>query len=65
MSDRFYCALYRKLFDPALSTSSRQASLLNLVYRAMKKDTAAVRVKAFVKRLLQVCIKMTIFNLTL
>lgn len=54
LSDRFYCALYRKLFDPALSNSSRQASLLNLVYKALKKDIAAVRVKAFVKRLLQV-----------
>lgn len=55
VSDRFYGVLYRKLLDPDLSSSSRQASVLNLVYRALKKDVAVVRVKAFVKRLLQVC----------
>ncbi|KFM75686.1 CCAAT/enhancer-binding protein zeta, partial [Stegodyphus mimosarum] len=56
VSDRFYNVLYRKLFDPALNNSSRQAALLNLLYRAMKKDVAVVRVRAFVKRLLQVAL---------
>ncbi|GFS73134.1 hypothetical protein NPIL_386201 [Nephila pilipes] len=56
ISDRFYGVLYRKLFDPALGNSSRQACVLNLVYRALKKDVAVVRVKAFVKRLLQVAL---------
>ncbi|CAL1289576.1 unnamed protein product [Larinioides sclopetarius] len=56
VSDRFYGVLYRKLLDPALSSSSRQASVLNLVYRALKKDVAVVRIKAFVKRLLQVAL---------
>ncbi|KAG8200238.1 hypothetical protein JTE90_025014 [Oedothorax gibbosus] len=56
ISDRFYSVLYRKLFDPELATSSRQASVLNLVYRALKKDVAVVRIKAFVKRLLQVAL---------
>ncbi|XP_055942915.1 CCAAT/enhancer-binding protein zeta-like [Argiope bruennichi] len=56
VSDRFYGVLYRKLLDPALSSSSRQASVLNLVFRALKKDVAVVRVKAFVKRLLQVAL---------
>lgn len=56
VSDRFYGVLYRKLFDPALGSSSRQACVLNLIYKALKKDVAVVRVKAFVKRLLQVAL---------
>ncbi|PRD24830.1 UNVERIFIED_CONTAM: CCAAT/enhancer-binding protein zeta, partial [Trichonephila clavipes] len=56
LSDRFYGVLYRKLFDPAFGSSSRQACVLNLVYKALKKDVAVVRVKAFVKRLLQVAL---------
>ncbi|XP_054723250.1 CCAAT/enhancer-binding protein zeta-like [Uloborus diversus] len=59
LSDRFYNALYRKLLDPAISGSSRQASLLNLVYRALKKDVAVVRIKAFVKRILQIALYQT------
>ncbi|GIY35064.1 hypothetical protein CEXT_378191 [Caerostris extrusa] len=53
ISNRFYNVLYRKLLDPTLSTSSKQACLLNLVYKALKKDVSITRVKAFVKRLLQ------------
>ncbi|XP_061667590.1 CCAAT/enhancer-binding protein zeta isoform X2 [Syngnathoides biaculeatus] len=54
ISDRYYVALYRKLLDAGLSTSSRQNMFLNLVYKSLKADTVLRRIKAFVKRLLQV-----------
>uniref|UniRef100_A0A3Q2QMW9 CCAAT enhancer binding protein zeta n=1 Tax=Fundulus heteroclitus TaxID=8078 RepID=A0A3Q2QMW9_FUNHE len=54
VSDRFYVALYRKLLDPGLAASSRQNLFLNLLYKALKADVALRRVKAFIKRLLQV-----------
>ncbi|XP_029965696.1 CCAAT/enhancer-binding protein zeta isoform X4 [Salarias fasciatus] len=54
ISDRYYVTLYRKLLDPGLSSSSRQSMFLNLLYKSLKADVALRRVKAFVKRLLQV-----------
>lgn len=54
ISDRFYSALYRKLFDARMLTSTHHAMLLNLIYKALLKDTQINRVKVFVKRLLQV-----------
>ncbi|KAM9338884.1 CCAAT/enhancer-binding protein zeta [Symphorus nematophorus] len=54
VSDRYYVALYRKLLDPGLSSSSRQSMFLNLLYKSLKADIVLRRVKAFVKRLLQV-----------
>ncbi|XP_067003960.2 CCAAT/enhancer-binding protein zeta [Anabrus simplex] len=56
VSDRFYSALYKKLVDPQLCSSSHQAMFLNLVFRALKQDVSDNRVKAFIKRLLQVCL---------
>lgn len=54
-SDRFYQALYKKILDPGLVTSSKQALFLNLLYKSMKRDMSERRVRAFIKRLLQVC----------
>ncbi|XP_057208151.1 CCAAT/enhancer-binding protein zeta [Triplophysa rosa] len=54
ISDRYYVALYRKLLDPGLSSSSRQSMFLNLLYKSLKADVVLRRVKAFVKRVLQV-----------
>ncbi|XP_055981645.1 CCAAT/enhancer-binding protein zeta [Sorex fumeus] len=54
VSDRYYSALYRKMLDPGLRTCSKQAMFLNLLYKSLKADVALRRVKAFVKRLLQV-----------
>ncbi|XP_059212983.1 CCAAT/enhancer-binding protein zeta [Centropristis striata] len=54
ISDRYYVALYRKLLDPGLGASSRQSMFLNLLYKSLKADIVLRRVKAFVKRLLQV-----------
>uniref|UniRef100_A0A8C2PCD7 CCAAT/enhancer-binding protein zeta n=1 Tax=Capra hircus TaxID=9925 RepID=A0A8C2PCD7_CAPHI len=54
ISDRYYAALYRKMLDPGLMLCSKQAMFLNLVYKSLKADIVLRRVKAFVKRLLQV-----------
>jgi len=52
--ERFYRTLYESLLDPRLITSSKQALYLNLLYRSLKNDVDVRRVKAFVKRMLQV-----------
>ncbi|KAL1883859.1 hypothetical protein VTK73DRAFT_7647 [Phialemonium thermophilum] len=52
--DRFYRTLYESLLDPRLITSSKQALYLNLLYRSLKNDISVRRVKAFVKRILQI-----------
>lgn len=53
--DRFYCALYKKILDPHLASTTHQAMFVNLVYKALSKDDNIDRVKVFIKRLLQVC----------
>ncbi|XP_005005108.2 CCAAT/enhancer-binding protein zeta [Cavia porcellus] len=59
ISDRYYTALYRKILDPGLLMCSKQAMFLNLVYKSLKADIVLRRVKAFVKRLLQVTCTQT------
>ncbi|KAF4099089.1 hypothetical protein G5714_019215 [Onychostoma macrolepis] len=59
ISDRYYVALYRKVLDPGLSSSSRKSMFLNLLYKSLKADIVLRRVKAFVKRLLQVSCEQT------
>ncbi|KAM4771728.1 CCAAT/enhancer-binding protein zeta [Rhinophrynus dorsalis] len=54
VSNRYYAALYRKILDPGLSQGSKQTMFLNLLYKSLKADVVLRRVKAFVKRLLQV-----------
>lgn len=53
-ADRFYRTLYESLLDPRLAVSSKQSLYLNLLYKALKSDLNVKRVKAFVKRLLQI-----------
>jgi len=53
-AERFYRTLYESLLDPRLVTSSKQALYLNLLFRALKNDVDGRRVKAFVKRMLQI-----------
>lgn len=53
-ADRFYRTLYESLLDPRLMTTSKHIMFLNLLYRSLKTDTNIKRVKAFVKRLLQI-----------
>lgn len=52
--DRFYRTLYESLLDPRLVTSSKQSLYLNLLFKALKADLSQKRVKAFVKRLIQI-----------
>ncbi|KAI0136246.1 ribosome biogenesis protein MAK21 [Xylariales sp. AK1849] len=53
-TERFYRTLYESLLDPRLTASSKQALYLNLLYRSLKSDVDVRRVKAFVKRMLQI-----------
>ncbi len=52
-SDRFYRTLYESLLDPRLLTSSKQAMYLNVLFKALRNDLNLKRVKAFVKRIVQ------------
>jgi ribosome biogenesis protein MAK21 len=52
--DRFYRTLYESLLDPRLTNSSKHALYLNLLFRALRSDLNIKRVKAFVKRMLQI-----------
>ncbi|XP_050506549.1 CCAAT/enhancer-binding protein zeta [Diabrotica virgifera virgifera] len=56
VTDRFYGALYRKLLDPSLLTTTHRAMLLSLIYKALLKDKEINRIKMFVKRLLQIAL---------
>lgn len=56
LSDRFYRTLYASLSDPRLSKSNKQAMYLNLLFKALKVDTNLERVKAFVRRFVQVLV---------
>ncbi|RHY34311.1 hypothetical protein DYB32_001289 [Aphanomyces invadans] len=51
--DRFYTALYAKMFDP------KHTLFLNLLFRAIKQDVSPARVHAMIKRLLQVSLTMS------
>ena len=55
LSDRFYRSLYQLIALPELRACRKQAMLLNLVYKSMLKDEQEARLKAFIKRLLQMC----------
>lgn len=53
-NDRFYRTLYESLLDPRVATSSKQSLYLNLLFKSLKSDLNIRRVKAFVKRIVQV-----------
>jgi len=53
-TDRYMRTLYESLLDPRLLKSSKQTMYLNLLYKSLKDDISVRRVKAFVKRLLQI-----------
>lgn len=58
VTDRFYRAMYAVMLSDGLVSSSRHTVFLNLVYRAMKADVSAPRIRAFAKRLLQIATHM-------
>ncbi|KAL1742994.1 CBF/Mak21 family-domain-containing protein [Schizophyllum fasciatum] len=51
--DRYYRTLYASLHDARLASSAKQAMYLNLLFKSLKADTSAERVRAMVKRLAQ------------
>ncbi len=53
-NDRFYRVLYESLLDPRLIIASKQQLYLNLLHRSLKADLNVKRVKAFIKRLVQI-----------
>eukprot|EP00118_Oscarella_pearsei_P007800 m.39090 g.39090 ORF g.39090 m.39090 type:complete len:956 (+) comp32671_c0_seq4:18-2885(+) len=57
MSDRFFQAIYSKLFDPQLLKASKLSMFFNVLYKSMKVDPSVQRIKAFLKRQLQVCLQ--------
>ena len=54
ITDRFYRTMYASLYDPRLSTSSKQAMYLNLLFKCIKSDNNLERAKAFVRRFIQI-----------
>ncbi|XP_076065746.1 nucleolar complex protein 1 isoform X2 [Oratosquilla oratoria] len=54
ISDRFYQILYRQLQDKDFGISASKSAFLNLVFKAMRKDESLQRIRAFIKRLLQI-----------
>ncbi|KZT01908.1 CBF-domain-containing protein [Laetiporus sulphureus 93-53] len=54
LTDRFYRTLYTSLTDVRLGESNKQAMYLNLLFKALKADKNIERVKAFVRRFVQV-----------
>ncbi|KAJ2892421.1 hypothetical protein MKZ38_009859 [Zalerion maritima] len=52
--DRFYKTLYESLLDPRLVASSKQTLYLNLLFKSLKTDPSTRRIKAFIKRMVQV-----------
>ena len=45
MSDRYYRALYGKLLDPQICSTSKLAIFLNVLYKSLKSDPELDRVK--------------------
>ncbi|EPX72936.1 ribosome biogenesis protein Noc1 [Schizosaccharomyces octosporus yFS286] len=52
--DRFYKSLYESLLDPRLPTSSKHSLYLNLLYKSLIVDNNIARVRAFIKRMVQI-----------
>ncbi|KAF7353702.1 Sterol regulatory element binding protein cleavage-activating protein [Mycena venus] len=56
ITDRYYRTLYASLHDNRLATSSKQAMYLNLLFKSLKVDPNTERVKAIVRRFVQVLV---------
>lgn len=54
IADRYYRTLYASLHDPRLASSSKQAMYLNLFFKSLKSDENGERVKAMVRRFVQI-----------
>jgi ribosome biogenesis protein MAK21 len=56
IADRYYRSLYASLHDPRLGSSSKQAMYLNLFFKSLKSDENGDRVKAMVRRFVQILV---------
>jgi ribosome biogenesis protein MAK21 len=52
---RYFNALYRKMLALEWRNTAKETFFLNLLFNSIKRDDALPRIKAFVKRLLQIC----------
>jgi len=55
-NDRYYNALYKKIFDERLISTSHQAICIHLIYKSLWDDTCIERIIVFMKRIYQVCL---------
>lgn len=55
-NDRYYSALYKKIFDERLTTTSHQAICIHLIYKSIWDDKCVERMVAFMKRIFQMCL---------
>ncbi|CAH1707726.1 unnamed protein product [Aphis gossypii] len=55
-NDRYYSALYKKIFDENLITTSHQAICIHLIYKSIWDDKCPERMVAFMKRIFQMCL---------
>jgi len=55
-NDRYYGALYRKIFDERMITTSHQAICIHLIYKSIWDDKCVERMIAFMKRIFQMCL---------
>lgn len=55
-NDRYYSALYRKILDERLISTSHQAICIHLIYKSIWDDNCMERMIAFMKRILQMCL---------
>ncbi|XP_050526865.1 CCAAT/enhancer-binding protein zeta [Daktulosphaira vitifoliae] len=55
-NDRFYSALYKKIFDESLINTSHQGICIHLIYKSMWDDKCPERLIAFMKRIYQMCL---------
>lgn len=56
VSTRYYRTLYASLQDPRLAASSKQAMYLNLLFKSVKMDQNTDRVRAFLRRFVQLLV---------
>ncbi|CAF4515606.1 unnamed protein product, partial [Rotaria sp. Silwood2] len=56
IDERYYNALYKKLSEPEWKNSKMLSTFLNLIFKSMLKDAMEPRIRAFIKRLLQLCL---------
>ncbi|XP_050436271.1 CCAAT/enhancer-binding protein zeta [Adelges cooleyi] len=55
-NDRFYSALYRKIFDDRIISTSHQAICIHLIHKSIWDDNCKERMIAFMKRIFQMCL---------